>query len=294
PKLAAPTQLPAPYVPDDAVQPEAGAQLVQPAQAHFQPALAELGAQAEGEMQCLTAAAQPEAEAGAAPASATPSRPAAPVKAGVPAQAMPAIETPAAPVQAARQAFAVGEASAHPVELQAAQGEHAARGQPPGGADFAGIAFTTPGANIPHEPARLAEAHGSRLVAQISASLDKLERSGGAALRLELHPAELGRVELRLLSTAEGLHVSISADNAAAGALLERYLPELRQSLLDAGLRLSDLNVGQHGAQAQLAWDQRGGRRERRAVIGAAQEPDWTPEPAAAVNHSANGVDYRI
>ena len=85
-------------------------------------------------------------------------------------------------------------------------------------------------------------------------------------MRLQLNPKELGAIEVDLVSSPQGLHVTFFAEQASTGRLLETQLNQLRDSLVDSGVQLSGLNIGQHNTQGQ-----KGG--------GFSQEPNAAPWP---------------
>jgi flagellar hook-length control protein FliK len=94
------------------------------------------------------------------------------------------------------------------------------------------------------EPARLAEAREARFVDQLADGIQILERTGDAALRLQLHPENLGKIDLRVTSGAEGLRVTLTALQADTRHLLNSHLPDLRQALEQAGINLAGLSIG--------------------------------------------------
>ena len=85
-------------------------------------------------------------------------------------------------------------------------------------------------------------------------------------MRLQLNPKELGGIEVDMVSSPQGLHVTFFAEQASTGRLLETQLNQLRDSLVDSGVQLSGLNIGQHNTQGQ-----KGG--------GFSQEPSSAPWP---------------
>lgn len=91
-----------------------------------------------------------------------------------------------------------------------------------------------------------AHAYGLRLAETVRElrEVAHIARTRGAALaRLELHPAELGGVAVRLKVTAEGLFAQIAADRPDAVQALQQAGAELRRSLEDRGLNIVALDV---------------------------------------------------
>ncbi len=67
---------------------------------------------------------------------------------------------------------------------------------------------------------------------------------GDYELSLELEPADLGRLELRVRLEGGVVHVHVGADSSATHDLLRRSLPELRDALMESGLSAGSLGVG--------------------------------------------------
>lgn len=103
----------------------------------------------------------------------------------------------------------------------------------------------------PMEPARLAEAHRTEVVQQVARELEVFGKSGQTSLRIQLYPEQLGRIDVRLISRADGVQIVMHAENASTASLLERDLNFLRESLVQAGVNLSGLTVGQGQAQGR-------------------------------------------
>ncbi len=101
------------------------------------------------------------------------------------------------------------------------------------------------------EPARLAEAHRPEIVQQVARELELFSKSGQNSIRFQLYPEQLGRIDVRLISKGEGVQIVIRADNASTASLLEKDLGTLRESLIQAGVNLSGLSVGNGQAQNQ-------------------------------------------
>jgi flagellar hook-length control protein FliK len=86
-------------------------------------------------------------------------------------------------------------------------------------------------------------------VETVQAMLRVAAERGATRARLQLHPAELGAIEVRLHSTAEGLRAHIVADAAQAAALLGQAGDDLRRSLEQQGVNVLHLDVGTSGQE---------------------------------------------
>ncbi|MES2683678.1 MAG: flagellar hook-length control protein FliK [Pseudomonadota bacterium] len=69
--------------------------------------------------------------------------------------------------------------------------------------------------------------------------------------RIEIHPRELGAVDIRLSMDERGLSVQLNAAQASTRDLLQQELPRLRESLQQGGVLLADAQVGREGAGQQ-------------------------------------------
>jgi hypothetical protein len=98
-------------------------------------------------------------------------------------------------------------------------------------------------------------------VNQVARAVEASIQSGKNFIRLQLHPHELGGLDVRLVSTAQGVSVTVFADQASTGRLLEMQIDQLRQTLADAGVQLAHLDVH---AQAQPGQQQSFNQTPRR------------------------------
>jgi flagellar hook-length control protein FliK len=179
---------------------------------------------------------------------------------------------------AAGDELARADAAAH----ARAPADHAAAD----GAANAAAGLAAHPAPAPRVAAGLA-AHGHRLIPELPGRNESellrtaqlLHRQGGGEARIELVPPQLGELEVRLVVSAETVHLALRADQAPVADLLTRHLPELRSALEAAGLTLDrvDVDFGAPGDErgAADAEAQRGeaeARRgdERRAAAGEA------------------------
>jgi flagellar hook-length control protein FliK len=153
---------------------------------------------------------------------------------------------------------------------------------------------TDPTTGKTYEPARLAEAQSTEILRQISRQIAGSSNSGNQTIRIQLHPEDLGQIELKIVSTPQGTNVSLVADQSSTGKLLESRLAELKQTLVDAGVQLINVNIGQQSPQQSFRNPQYDQTSERQSF-------KYQNVPAVAEESIANNstskislVDYRI
>ncbi|MGQ3057110.1 MAG: flagellar hook-length control protein FliK [Nevskia sp.] len=117
-------------------------------------------------------------------------------------------------------------------------------------------AATDPAAGTPNNPlggglANAVDAFGEPLSLQgqdaalrLGERLRWLRDSGVQEARLQLHPRELGSVDIRIRIEGQGASVWFGADHPGARAALEASLPQLRDRLAGEGLQLAQASVG--------------------------------------------------
>jgi flagellar hook-length control protein FliK len=93
-----------------------------------------------------------------------------------------------------------------------------------------------------------------QLLQQITPGIKSMVRDGLESMRLQLNPAELGKIDLHLVSRSGEIHIAMVAESASTGALLEHNMADLRQSLQQAGVSLAEVTVGQGSDQGEQAW----------------------------------------
>jgi flagellar hook-length control protein FliK len=99
------------------------------------------------------------------------------------------------------------------------------------------------------EPARLAEAQTIEILRQISRQIAGRSHAGSQTVRIQLHPEELGQIDLRITTTSQGTSISMVADQSSTGKLLESQIAQLKQTLIEAGVQMADVHVGQQASQ---------------------------------------------
>jgi flagellar hook-length control protein FliK len=157
---------------------------------------------------------------------------------------------------------------------------------------------TTRQAPLVRETSQRPETQAATLAQQIHEGMEASIRQGKSTLRIQLSPQELGAIDIRLVSGPTGVSMTIIAEQASTGRLLEAQINQLRQNLADTGVQLSNLNINQH-SQTNLANQgsnsqtnqQFSGNRFRRPFDTDASEDSGV---ALQVNRPQRGIDYRV
>ena len=84
---------------------------------------------------------------------------------------------------------------------------------------------------------------------ELATHLRVLKSSGGGEARLQLHPAELGRMTVSLITEGDEARVLFVVDNPQAKQAVEASLPKLRDLMDEAGLSLTDADVSDPNAE---------------------------------------------
>jgi flagellar hook-length control protein FliK len=141
-----------------------------------------------------------------------------------------------------------------------------------------------------------------RVVENTAALLQVAANRGVTHARLNLKPVELGGIEVRLKSTAEGISAQLVADSPEAAKMLSQAGDDLRKQLADQNVNLLSLDVStsgdqqQQGAAAQFADNLgpdngfRGGSSRLRPVGLAADDDAAAPAPAESTLLLPTGV----
>ena len=144
------------------------------------------------------------------------------------------------------------------------------------------------------EPARLAEAPKNEVINQVANQLDQMVKSNRSSVRLQLYPEELGHIDLRIVTTKDGIGVTMVADKASTQQALKSEMDLLRQSIEQAGIQLSNLNINQgHHSNKQQSF-------EHRQNISNGSYPDARSDNSKStsdephVHLTSSVVDYRV
>jgi flagellar hook-length control protein FliK len=126
--------------------------------------------------------------------------------------------------------------------------------------------------------ALVAPGHTARNVERLNDLVQVATSRGVSRARLELHPADLGAIDVRLRQTTQGLVASIAVHRPEALQAVTQAGDQLRQSLEDRGLVLAQLDIS-----LAASGDQAGAYREPRGQGAASgpQRPDADNDPDA-------------
>jgi flagellar hook-length control protein FliK len=158
------------------------------------------------------------------------------------------------------------------------------------------VAVTQPPAEISKisEPARLAEAPKNEVIAQVTTQIDQMVKTNRSTLRLQIYPEELGHIDIKIVTTKSGIGVSMIADSASTQEVLKSGMNSLKQNMQDAGIQLTNLNVGQdQNSNKQQSFEERQNFQNSADKISGLTT-SRTYEGKKDVKLETTLVDYRI
>ena len=188
------------------------------------------------------------------------------------------------PEQAQVRAVGLGGFASGPTagpDAESAQPQAAATGGLTAGEPAANVAAVQPpaGATVGQaqavQPAEAPEAANvSPLASQLADTVARAVRVGPSEFRMQLHPPELGQVQIRVVETADGVRVSVEAALREASELIQQHLPLLRSALEARDLRVGSLDVF-HAGTADAR--EPGAESHPRGDQGEDESPPWSP-----------------
>ena len=147
----------------------------------------------------------------------------------------------------------------------------------------------------PSNPALTASRPSQELVDDVQAQVQRFVALRAAAqgqVSLQLHPRELGRLDIDFRHDAGEVQIQISTREAGTREILESALPKLRASLAEAGVNLGDLDVKEEreDQSANQFADQRnsGGERLEEGVA------ETSPEVTASMDNMEGRLHIRV
>ena len=152
-------------------------------------------------------------------------------------------------------------------------------------------------------PVMQQQAFESNVVQQVFVRLVSGMQQGSRSMVINMHPPELGRVKVSLVSDGGRLSAVLHTENQQVQGVLDRHLPQLRQSLQEQGLSIADLGVslesGGHEGQSDFEDETAGlfaGQRLK-ADDAETETEEAAPvfsEPSGGHLHPEQGFNIRV
>lgn len=132
------------------------------------------------------------------------------------------------------------------------------------------------------------------IIQKVSAEMTQLVREQGQTMRIQIHPENLGKIDLKLVSNSDGMKVVMTAEVPATAKLLENHLDQLQRQLANAGVSISGMSVNSQGAQGQFSnpLQPQSTDAPRVSIPDFQQEAETTAVQAVKV--STSNLDYRV
>lgn len=132
---------------------------------------------------------------------------------------------------------------------------------------------------------------GSAVTEQISVKITKALQSGTDRISIQLKPAELGRVDVKLEMTGDGRVMTVvTAEKQDTLDLLRRDSSELQRALQDAGLQAGDMEFNLKGQEQQSADGENADNSTSRDPETAADDSNSDELDAGIVNAWESGI----
>lgn len=125
---------------------------------------------------------------------------------------------------------------------------------------------------------KLSNTEPQQFAGEMATHVRVLKSQSGGEVKLNLHPAELGRMSISVSTEGNETRVAFVVETSQARQAVETALPRLRDMLEDAGLSLSDSDVSEQ-RDAHAGADERGSGGSR----GGATSPDSDDVSATTV-----------
>ena len=143
--------------------------------------------------------------------------------------------------------------------------------------------------------ARMAEAPKDMLN-EIARNVQLMNGQQQTSLHMTLHPHELGSIDIRLISNQNGVGILVLAERAATGRLLESQANQLQQTMVQAGVQVSHMFIGQNSQQDTQAnlfaqQHQEHGLARDAQQAGGRKMDQQPPEPKKQLRYSL--IDYQ-
>lgn len=118
---------------------------------------------------------------------------------------------------------------------------------------------------IPYQP--------QEVVSQIIQGAHIAVRDGAVEMKLRLQPAELGRVELKIIYEKDVVNTHFVAESEAVRKIIETHLPQLRNALQESGLHADNFSVSVNDGWSSS--ENRHFGQENQAYRSTSKNHDW-------------------
>lgn len=163
----------------------------------------------------------------------------------------------------------------------------------PGG----GIEQTSPNSASQASTAGRAMAQAGSPAEQVATQITTAAKDGANQIKVQLHPADLGRVDIKLELGHDGrIMAVISADNADSLDLLQQDSKQLEKALQDAGFDTGSDSLSFSLNQGDEQDNQEKGSPNGTSTADVQIEEDITLDPAFAANtnSASSGLDIQV
>ena len=141
--------------------------------------------------------------------------------------------------------------------------------------------------------AAVMEEMAETILPQVIRSVATLVRAGGAEMRLQLQPADLGEIELRVRTAEAAVRGELVVSNPEVKQLLEQNLGRLRDALAEQGLDLEGFSVDVGGQSTHAEGREEFGRQNPSGTrVEGGEVPEAVPASSAVRMPDSGDVDF--
>lgn len=119
------------------------------------------------------------------------------------------------------------------------------------------------------QPLDFSQSNKQQQATEMATYIRVLRNQGGGEAKVNLHPAELGRMSIAVTTEGNETKVAFTVETSQARQAVEASLPRLREMLEQAGLSLADSDVSEQSRQSRAedesAFSQSRGRKTNEA-----------------------------
>lgn len=148
---------------------------------------------------------------------------------------------------------------------------------------------------VENQPVKTIQIPAMEVTGKLGSEINQMAQSGKTMLRIQINPEELGRIEVKLVSEPAGMRVVMTTDQPATGRLLENQISQLQKALVEAGVRVSGMEVNSQNAGSQFA----GNNRDQQLTFtppayASGRFEEQSQEVALQATGPLSGLDYQV